>query len=73
MKLFYYALTVLLLIVNLMAVNACVCVYLEYDPVCATNGVTYDSDCYLDCAATELKHRGPCEGHTVFSAEDFYG
>ncbi|RVE44586.1 hypothetical protein evm_010766 [Chilo suppressalis] len=32
----------------------------NYDPVCATNGVTYSNKCEMSCAGAQLHYDGEC-------------
>ncbi|XP_028161243.1 leech-derived tryptase inhibitor C-like [Ostrinia furnacalis] len=66
MKLFYYALTLVMFIASMMTADAaCICPAV-FDPVCATNGQTYSNSCQLGCAGAKLKHKGACGSDSSF-------
>jgi Cys-rich repeat protein len=46
---------------NGICIAACDCTGDPYQPVCGTNGVTYNNDCERDCAGVGLDHIGECE------------
>ena len=46
---------------NGVCVAACDCTGEPYQPVCGTNGVTYNNDCERQCAGVGLDHVGECE------------
>ncbi|XP_063833747.1 uncharacterized protein LOC135082911 [Ostrinia nubilalis] len=62
MKLFYFALALVLIITSFMTADAIDCNNCQpgYKPVCATNGKTYRNLCKMQCAGAKWKNNGQC-------------